>query len=41
MLDLAETQVGGLEGLYLVAPDAREDEVPASSSAPPSGALES
>jgi len=27
MLDLAETQVGGLRGLYLVAPDDREDEV--------------
>ncbi len=27
MLDLAETQVGGLKGLYLVAPDDREDEV--------------
>jgi type II restriction enzyme len=27
MLDLAETQVGGLKGLYLVAPDDREEEV--------------
>lgn len=27
MLDLAETQGGGLEGLFLVAPDDREDEV--------------
>jgi type II restriction enzyme len=27
MLDLAETQAGGLRGLFLVAPDEREDEV--------------
>jgi type II restriction enzyme len=27
MLDLAETQAGGLSGLFLVAPDEREDEV--------------
>jgi type II restriction enzyme len=27
MLDLAETQTGGLDGLYLVAPDDREEEV--------------
>jgi type II restriction enzyme len=27
MLDLAETQAGGLPGLYLVAPDEREEEV--------------
>ncbi len=27
MRDLAETQAGGLSGLFLVAPDDREDEV--------------
>lgn len=27
MLDLAETQVGGLKGRYLVSPDDREEEV--------------
>jgi type II restriction enzyme len=27
MLDLAETQAGGLRGLFLVAPDDREDDV--------------
>lgn len=27
MLDLAETQGGGLPGLFLVAPDEREDDV--------------